>query len=196
MGAGGGWHRDDLDRRDGCILGTNFRSDRRPRLFYDEIAEMWFDVANRTWFDVANRTTLPLARWLPQALHLLWKEGASVVINFTIRDLATDLGDIGPQVGPGRSGIFYADGHPKPAYTAFRFPFVTERLDKRTLRAWGKAPAGGNLVIQRRQRGGWISAKKLKVGRGAVFTAKLSLRGKQRLRAAVAGNQSMVWKQG
>jgi hypothetical protein len=147
------------------------------------------------WFDVANRTTLPLARWLPQALHLLWKEGASVVINFTIRDLATDLGDIGPQVGPGRSGIFYADGHPKPAYTAFRFPFVTERLDKRTLRAWGKAPAGGNLVIQRRQRGGWISAKKLKVGRGAVFTAKLSLRGKQRLRATVAGNQSLVWKQ-
>jgi hypothetical protein len=61
-------------------------------LFYYEIAEMWFDVA--------NRTTLPLARWLQQALHLLWKEGASVVINFTIRDLATDLGDIGPQ-GPG-----------------------------------------------------------------------------------------------
>ena len=31
---------------------------------------------------------------------------------------------------------------------------------------------------------------------GAVFVAKLPLRGKQRLRAAVAGNQSLVWKQG
>ncbi len=51
-------------------------------------------------------------------------------------------------------------------------------------------------MIQRRQRGRWVAAKKIKVGQGAVFTAKLPLRGKQRLRAAVAGNQSLVWKQG
>jgi hypothetical protein len=146
------------------------------------------------WFDVANRTSLPLERWLPQALHLLWKEGASVVINWTIRDSAT--GDVAPGVGPVRSGIFYADGRPKPASIAFRFPFVTERINKRELLAWGKAPASGKLVIQRRQRGRWIPTKKLNVGQGAVFTAKLTLRGKQRLRAAVAGNQSLVWKQG
>jgi hypothetical protein len=145
------------------------------------------------WFDIANRTTVPLGRWIPQALHLLWKEGASVVINWTIRDSAT--GDVGLGAGPVRSGIFFADGRPKPAYTAFRFPFVTERIDKRTLLAWGKAPAAGKLVIQRRQRGRWVSARKLKVGQGAVFTAKLPLRGKQRLRAKVAGNQSLVWKQ-
>jgi hypothetical protein len=99
-------------------------------------------------------------------------------------------------VDPGRSGLFFADGQPKPAYTAFRFPFLTERINKRKLLAWGKAPAGGKLMIQRRQRGRWISAKKVKVGQGAVFTAKLSLRGKQRLRATVAGNQSLVWNQG
>jgi hypothetical protein len=145
------------------------------------------------WFDVANRSTVPLERWLPQALHLLWKEGASVVINWTIRDVAT--GNVGTGVGPVRSGIFYADGRPKPAFTAFRFPFVTERLDKRRLLAWGKAPAGGKLVIQRRQRGRWIAARKLNVGQGAVFTAKLPLLGKQRLRAKVAGNQSVVWNQ-
>jgi hypothetical protein len=148
------------------------------------------------WFDVLNRTSVPLGRWDEQALYLLWKEGASVVLNLSIRDSTTDLGDIGPEVGPGRSGIFFVDGRPKPAYTAFRFPFVTERLDKRRLLAWGKAPAGGKLVIQRRERGRWISTKKLRVGQGAVFTTKLPLRGKQRLRAKVAGNQSLVWKQG
>jgi hypothetical protein len=147
------------------------------------------------WFDPANRTSVPLARWDQQALHLLWKEGASVVINFTIRDSTDDAGDVGPEVGPGRSGIFFADGRAKPAYTAFRFPFVTERIDKRRLLAWGKAPAGGKLVIQRRQRGRWIPAKKLNVSQGAVFTTKLPIRGKQRLRAAVAGNQSLVWQQ-
>jgi hypothetical protein len=147
------------------------------------------------WFDVANRTTVPLARWDQQALHLLWKEGASVVINQAIRDSRTGLGDVNPEVGPSSSGIFFADGRPKPAYTAFRFPFLTERINKRRLLAWGKAPAGGKLVIQRRQRGRWIPAKKLNVGQGAVFTTKLPLRGKQRLRAAVAGNQSLVWQQ-
>jgi hypothetical protein len=146
------------------------------------------------WFDVANRTSVPLGRWLPQALHLLWKEGASVVINWTIRDSTTD--PVGAGVGPVRSGIFFADGRPKPAYTAFRFPFVTERINKRQLLAWGKAPAAGKLVIQRRQRGRWIAARKLNVGQGAVFTAKLPLRGKQRLRAKVAGERSLVWKQG
>ncbi len=93
-------------------------------------------------------------------------------------------------------GHLLRDGQPKPAYTAFRFPFVTERIDKRTLRAWGKAPAGGKLVIQRKARGRWVATKKIKVSQGSVFTAKLPLRGKQRLRATVAGNQSLVWKQG
>jgi hypothetical protein len=147
------------------------------------------------WFDTTNATTVPLERWIAQAFYLLWKQGASVVINLAIRDSTTDLGDVGPEVGPGRSGIFFTDGRPKRAYTAFRFPFVTERINKRKLLAWGKAPAAGKLVIQRRQRGRWIAAKKLKVGQGAVFTAKLTLRGKQRLRAAVAGNQSLLWKQ-
>jgi hypothetical protein len=145
---------------------------------------------------VANRTTVPLARWDEQALYLLWKEGASVVINFTIRDSTTDVGDVGPEVGPGRSGIFFADGRPKPAYTAFRFPFVTERIDKRRVRAWGKAPEGGKLRIQRQQGAGWVTIKKLQVSQGAVFLTKLRSSGKQRkkpLRATVGASQSVPW---
>jgi hypothetical protein len=132
------------------------------------------------------------ARWLEQALFLLWKDGASVVINQLIRDAT--VGPQGIRFGL-QAGIFFANGQPKPAATAFRFPFVTERINKRMLRAWGKAPAGGKLVIQRRQGGRWLSVKKLTVGPGAIFTAKLPLRGKQKLRAAVAGNQTLIWKQ-
>ncbi len=92
------------------------------------------------------------------------------------------------------SGIFFANGQPKPAFTAFRFPFVADRSGKRPLRAWGKAPAGGKLVIQRKRGGRWVAVKKLRVGAGAVFVTKLPLRGRQRLRATVAGNPSLVWK--
>jgi hypothetical protein len=143
-----------------------------------------------------NSTGAPLglqARWTEQAMYLAWQDGASVFINLLIRDLGIGTHDRKDELD---SGIFFANGQPKPAYTAFRFPFVTERIDKRRLRAWGKAPDGGKLKIQRRRGKRWATVKKLRVGPGAVFTAKLPLRGHQRLRAKVAGNQSLVWKQG
>jgi len=34
------------------------------------------------------------------------------------------------------------DCQAKPSLTAFRFPFVTERINKRKLLAWGKALEG------------------------------------------------------
>ena len=66
------------------------------------------------------------ARWIEDALYQAWKDGASVVINLAIRDFTTS----GLQGGTG-SGIFFADGRPKPSYTAFRFPFVTDRKNRR-----------------------------------------------------------------
>jgi hypothetical protein len=154
--------------------------------------------ATESWWDSnpPNSAGAPLglqARWTEQAMYLAWQDGASVFINLLIRDFGT-----GPYDSPTAldSGIFFANGQPKPAYTAFRFPFVTERIDKRKLRAWGKAPAGGKLVIQRARRGRWLAVKKIKVRQGSVFVAMLPLRGKQRLRAKVAGERSLVWKQG
>jgi hypothetical protein len=153
------------------------------------VTEFWWDSKP------PNSVGAPLgvqARWVEQTLFLFWKAGASAAVNFQIGDTADR-----PTVHAGfQSGVFFANGQPKPSLTAFRFPFVTERINKKKIRAWGKAPAGGKLVIQRRAKGRWVATKKIQVGRGSVFTAKLSLRGKQRLRAAVAGNQSLVWKQG
>ena len=132
------------------------------------------------------------ARWIEDALYQAWKDGASVVINLVIRD--SPIGPHNAHSGAD-SGIFFADGRPKPSFTAFRFPFVADRKSRRVIRAWGKAPAAGKLVIQRRRGSRWVAVKKLRVRPGAVFVTKLPLRGKQRLRARVAGNRSLVWKQ-
>jgi hypothetical protein len=152
------------------------------------VTEFWWDSKP------PNPLGAPLgvqARWIEQSLYLFWKAGASAAVNFLIRDTAER-----PTVRAGyQGGIFFNDGRPKPALTAFRFPFVTERINKQLLRAWGKAPAAGKLVIQRRQGGRWVAIKKMQVRKGAVFVAKLRLRGKQQLRATVGGNQSLVWKQ-
>jgi hypothetical protein len=124
-------------------------------------------------------------------MYLFWKAGASVAINFQIDD-STDR----PNVHAGfQSGVYFIDGRSKPSLTAFRFPFVTDRLNPKSLLAWGKAPESGKLLIQRQQGSRWTTVKRLQVSKGSVFTTKLSLQGKQRLRAQVGGSKSLVWKQ-
>lgn len=127
------------------------------------------------------------ARYIEQALYLLWRQGAKVVINLQVRDPAQGGGEV-------YAGVYYHDGKPKPALTALRFPFVTERASARVLRAWGKSPRGGRLTIERKHGGGWKRVKRLKVGKGKVFTTKLHLAGKAHLRAVVSGEHSLAWR--
>jgi len=152
------------------------------------VTEFWWDSKppNPVGAKLATQ-----ARWIEQSFYLFWKAGASVAINFQIDD-ATDR----PDVHAGfQSGIYFNDGRPKPSLTAFRFPFVADRISSRTLLAWGKAPESGKLLIQRQQGSRWRTVKKLRAAKGAVFTSKLALRGKQRLRATVGASKSLVWKQ-
>jgi hypothetical protein len=128
------------------------------------------------------------ARYIEQALYLLWRQGAKVVINLQVRDPAHAASQV-------YAGLYFHDGKPKPALTAFRFPLVTDRTSRHAVRAWGKAPAGGRLVIERKHGGGWKRVKSLKVGEGKVFQTKLHLSGKAHLRATVGGEHSLAWRQ-
>ena len=153
------------------------------------VTEFWWDS------NPPNSVGAPLnvqARWVEQTLFLFWKAGATAAVNFQIGDTPDR-----PTVHAGfQSGVFFGNGQPKPSLTAFRFPFVTERINERKIRAWGKAPAGGTLLIERRKGGQWVAIRRIQVSKGAVFVAKLKLRGKHQLRAEVGGSQSLVWSQG
>jgi hypothetical protein len=149
--------------------------------------EMWWES------NPPNSAGAPLgiqARRIEDAFYQAWKDGASVVINLLIRDSPSGSHNA---LSGADSGIFFADGRPKPSYTAFRFPFVTDRVNRRLVRAWGKAPAGGKLVIQRKRGRRWLAAKKLRVRQGQVFLTKLRMTGRPSLRAVVAGNRSLTW---
>lgn len=165
--------------------------------------------ADEVWFDsnppnTAGVSLATQARYLEEEMFLVWKAGASVVINQLIRDVAD--APVGNRYGY-NGGLYFADGRPKPALTAFRFPFVTWRQaptstkkgnsakNNATLLAWGKSPVGGTLQIQRRQGGSWRTVKSLSVSAGGVFTTRFPLGGKQQLRATVGGETSLTWKQ-
>jgi len=133
------------------------------------------------------------ARFLQEALYLLWRQRVETAIWFQIRDPATI--DTGSSF---ETGLFFQDGAPKLAYRAFRFPFVTEAIGKRRqarVRAWGKAPSPGSVVIQTKRRGRWRNLKRIRAGGNKVFLASLRLRRPATLRAIAGGESSLPWHQ-
>jgi hypothetical protein len=132
------------------------------------------------------------ARYIEQSLYLFWRAGAEVVINFLVQDAVNSAGQSPAIFG---TGVFFQDGTPKPAYDAFRFPFVADRKGKGKdkVLAWGKTPATGELEIQRQVPDGWQTVKRLSVNDGAVFTASLRIRGAATLRAVVGSDASLPW---
>ena len=152
------------------------------------VTEFWWDTKP------PNAVGAPLqtqARWIEQSLYLFWKAGASTAINFQIDDATTR-----PDAHAGyQAGVYFNDGRPKPSLTAFRFPFVTERVRPEHPPAWGKSPEAGKLKIQRRQGSRWVTVRSLSVSKGGTFQATLRLSGKQQLRATVGSSQSLIWKQ-
>lgn len=142
-----------------------------------------------------NRQGIPVARharWLEDALYVLWKQGAKVVINLQIRDA-----EFNQQTAFERNttGIFFHSGEKKPAFRAWRFPFVTHRRSSKQIGAWGKAPAAGTLVIERKRDGKWRKLKQRQVDAGEVFTEALKLGGAAKLRARVGATTSLAWNQ-
>ncbi len=131
------------------------------------------------------------ARWVEQGLYLLWKQGVSTVVNWTIRDTQFDPNQpLGPQA---TSGLFLYDGTKKPAYDAWRFPFVAERGSEPDTQIWGKAPEAGQLSVQLKRPSGWETIGQLSVQSGQVFTASLPVTGEADLRATVGGSVSLPW---
>ncbi len=150
--------------------------------------EMWWDSNPPD-----RKYGVPLARharWIEQALYILWKNGASVAVNLKVGD--DGKGDFGFD-DTHQSGLYFRNGKPKPALRAFRFPFVAERKGKRAI-AWGKAPKSGKLVIQRRAAGGWRGVGSKRVRAGDVFKRRLGRGAKGTLRARIGSTKSLTWR--
>lgn len=142
------------------------------------------------------------AKFIEQAILQLFDQGAKVVINFPIVDrpgaLACRVSD--PSLGGCRfdtqAGLFFQDGRAKPSLTAFSFPLVTHRKNKRQVNVQGKAPRAGKLVVQRAKGRRWVAVKRRKVNAGQTFSFVVRQHGKAKFRAKVGGARSLVWHQG
>jgi len=144
--------------------------------------------------DPPNPEGVPVAeqaRWYEQALYLLWSQGVDTVLFLQLVDSAP----IPNYFVAYEEGIYYLNGSPKPAATAVRFPFVSNRLDRAHIQVWGRAPVGGQLVLQRHRGARWVVVGRFRVKWHQVFLKEIALRGQATLRAEVAGQISLPWTQ-
>jgi hypothetical protein len=131
------------------------------------------------------------ARWLEQALYVLWNQGASTIMWLQL----VDSPPIPNYASTYQGGLYFLNGMAKPALAAYRFPFVTTRLHDGKVRAWGRAPASGTLTIERQSGTSWTDIRRFHVRSHRIFLSILSLKRSARLRATVSGSASLVWSQ-
>lgn len=142
--------------------------------------------------NVYGTPTITQAHWLEQAFHDLWSAGARTVIWFQLVD--EQVNDRG---GGYQTGVLFEDGKPKPSFTAFRFPFVTQRRHGTPqVVAWTIPPVSGAVQIQRKSGGHWRTIARGAGRRHKVFQRTLTIPGSATLRAVVGGEQSLSWSQG
>lgn len=152
--------------------------------------------APEIWWDSSppDPRGVPLARharYLTEALYTLWRQGVGAVIWWYLRD---ELPGAAGYAATQQSGLLFHDGTPKPAYRAFRFPFLTRREAGGKLLLWGKAPAAGPLVVERRSGRGWAPLAHLAAGRARVFLARVDAAGSFVARARQGTEASLPWR--
>jgi hypothetical protein len=131
------------------------------------------------------------ALWYEQAMWELWRSGVDTVLWLQIVD-SPPVPNFGATY---QAGLYFVDGTPKPTATAFRFPFVTHRMNRRHIEAWGRSPQAGTLMISRRRGGGWKVVKRLHLRARQVFDSTLKIRGRAVLQARVGSQTSLPWTQ-
>ena len=135
--------------------------------------------------------SLEQARWLEQALYVLWRQGVGTVLWLQIVD-SPPIPNYGSTY---QAGLYYLDGDAKPAAQAFRFPFVTRRVNAVTYSGVGPLARAGTLAIEELRGGRWVLLRRLSVRSDQVFTITLPVRGRAVLRAQCGAQTSLAWTQ-
>lgn len=127
------------------------------------------------------------ARWLQEAMYVLWREGVDTITWFQIRDQAPV-----PSFGAtNQSGVYFRNGRPKLAQRAFAFPFVPTLARRSGVRVWTRAPSRGTLVFEARTGRGWRPLRRVRVRRHQVVQRRVRVSRRTQLRARVGSLASL-----
>ncbi len=128
------------------------------------------------------------ARWLQEAMYVLWRQGVDTVLWFQIRDQAPEPSFAATY----QSGVYFRDGRPKLTQRAFAFPFVATRRPRGEVRVWTRAPARGTLLFEARSGRGWRTIRRVAVRRHQVVERRLRVGRRAQLRARMGKLTSLA----
>jgi hypothetical protein len=135
-----------------------------------------------------QRVSYPMqARYLLEGFHELWAEGVSHVFWFQFRDLNGSASRVAG------AGLYRYRGKAKPSAAAFRFPFLTVPSGRGWYTLWGRAPAHGTVVIEKRSAGRWQSILELPTTAGGIFYGHHRLKSDLEVRARIGKAASPAW---
>ena len=151
--------------------------------------EIWWDSSPPDPDGVPERKQ---ARWLAEAIRILYEQGVRTIYWFEVRDALPSEADFAASP---QSGLYLRDGRPKPAARAFRFPFVVTREEGRT-EVWGRAPEAGTVEIEAGAGADRESVTEITTGPDGVFEAELGATVDGPLRATQDGIASLTYAPG
>jgi hypothetical protein len=151
--------------------------------------EFWWETSPPDGFQGVSLSKH--ANWIQESLHSLWRQGADAAFWFLLVDQPLGPDGISNQ----QSGLFFEDRSRKPAFTAFRFPFVGERSSKgsKSATVWTIPPVDGTLEIQVQDGGGFETAKTVQVSAFEPERVKMRLPAKAKIRGLLAGETSLTY---
>jgi hypothetical protein len=146
-------------------------------------------VTEMNWNSTPDRnaggTPAQLTRWIPQALHLLWRQGVDLVTWQLLRDPPDKpLHPAGLWSFDPAAPLDITRDRPKPHLAAFRFPFTAQRRAHGRAQLWALLPAAGprTVLLERLHHGRWRRAGRLLVTARGMVDARVRIRGAARLR--------------
>ena len=129
------------------------------------------------------------AKWVEEALYSLWRQDVDAAFWFLLVD--QPLGSDGHS--DQQSGLFFEDRSKKPAFTAFRFPFVADRKSKQKGDVWTIPPVSGTLEIQVESGGEFVTVDTAEVQAFQPVKIGVDIRGKTTFRGTLAGESSLAY---
>jgi hypothetical protein len=114
------------------------------------------------------------ARWTAEALYQMWKSGVDTAIWLALRDEPYPA-------SPFQAGLYFrgpnglASDKPKPALTAFTFPFVAY-MQTAGVSVWARTPFGkqATVVVERRMGATWERLGIFRTDRFGILSRTLS----------------------
>ena len=184
---------DDLAMPDMKNLGKALRKAEKKHTVKGGKHPLW---ATEFWWETNppdGQQGVPVkkhAKWVEESLYSLWRQGVDAAFWFLLVDQPVGSDGHSDQ----QSGLFFEDRSRKPAFTAFRFPFVADRKSKKKGHVWTIPPVSGTLEVQVERGGEFVTVDTAEVQAFKPKKIKVRHRGKTTFRGALAGETSLAYK--